>query len=215
MLKHILFMSAFAVAVAASPAEAQERRTCAWNDAECIRREGQQQPRTGADERSCKWNDAECIRREVERERREESERRDRDRVYDRDRNDRRDRDWERERNRRADAVCVERNRRGECARWERRGTRNPYMRASRFPNMASALAMRNGRGIPGDARPWVGSGPVRVELQNRDRDRVPERATIRILGTNETQVWIDRNNDGRADRILFYRNGRLVHDLK
>ena len=49
----------------------------------------------------------------------------------------------------------------------------------------------------------------------NRDRDRVPERATIRILGTNETQVWLDRNNDGRADRIMFYRNGRLVRDLR
>jgi hypothetical protein len=219
MLKHTLFMSAMAVALVASPAEAQERRTCKVTDLECIRGE-REQSRTRADERSCRWNDLECIRRETERERREEAERRDRDRVADRDRNDRdrndrRDRDWERERNRRGDAVCVDRNRRGECERWERRGTRNPYMRASRFPNMASALAMRNGRGIPGDARPWVGSGPVRVELQNRDRDRLPERATIRILGTNETQVWIDRNNDGRADRIMFYRNGRLVHDLK
>lgn len=211
MLKQTLFMSAFAVALVASPSEAQERRTCAWNDTECIRREGQQQPRTRADEASCKWNDMECIRREQDRARREQDAQRELPRT------DRRGGDYDRDRNRNdRDARCVDRNRRGECERWERTGNgRDPYMRNARMPNMASALAMRNGRGIPGDARPWVGSGPVRVELVNRDRDRVPERATIRILGTNETQVWLDRNNDGRADRIMFYRNGRLVRDLR
>jgi hypothetical protein len=211
MLK-TLFMSAFAVALVASPSEAQERQTCAWNDLECVRREQErQQPR--ADERTCKWNDLECLRREQERARREEPrDDRDRDGEFDRQRDGRYDRDGRRDR---ADARCVERRRNGECVRWERVGEGRNYGMPGRFPKMASALAMRNGRGIPGDARPWVGRGPVRVELTSRDRDRLPERATIRVVGTNETQVWIDRNNDGRADRILVYRNGRLVRDFR
>jgi hypothetical protein len=198
MLKTVL-MSAFAVALFASPSEAQERRTCAVTDIECIRRGGEPQARE--DERSCKWNDMECIRREQDRERRAED--RDDPRADDR-------RGDDRGRYERGD------DRRDRDGRWEReRRGRDPYMRSSRMPRMASALAMRNGRGIPGDARPWVGNGPVRVELSNRDRDRVPERARIRIVGTNETQVWVDRNNDGRVDLMQFYRNGRLVRELK
>lgn len=80
---------------------------------------------------------------------------------------------------------------------------------------MTSALAIRNGRGMPKDAAAWLGRGPFHVELVNRDRDRVPERATIRSTRRNEAQVWIDRNNDGWADHVLFYHNGRLVRELR
>ena len=71
MVKQTLFMSAFAVALVASPSEAQERRTCAWNDTECIR-QGQRDPQARADQGACKWNDMECIRREQERARRDD-----------------------------------------------------------------------------------------------------------------------------------------------
>ena len=200
MVKQTLFMSAFAVALVASPSEAQERRTCAWNDTECIR-QGQRDPQARADQGACKWNDMECIRREQERARRDDrtdnrtDDRRggDYDRGRERRDNDRRDRDRNRDRGRDG---------------WG-------YERHARMPHMSSALALRNGRGIPGDARPWLGSGPFRVELVNRDRDRLPERAVIQSTRTRERQVWIDRNNDGRVDHMLFYRNGRLVRELK
>ena len=173
MLKHAWFVSAFAVAMVAMPVEAQERRVV------------------------CAWNDAECIRREQDRARREEAradERRDVD--YDRGRVE-----YERGRSDRRERVDVDR----------RRGN----VRHGRLPHMSSALAIRNGRGIPKDAQAWLGRGPFRVELVNRDRDRLPERATIVSTRTRETQVWVDRNNDGWADQILFYRNGRLVREVK
>jgi hypothetical protein len=219
MLKYTLFMSAFAVAMAASPAEAQERRTCDWNDFECIRAAQQEQrnPQARADEPACKWNDMECIRRAQERARQEEA-RTDRrgDGDYDRGRDGRDGRYDRDDRRDRTDARCVERNRRGECERWERAGNgRDPYYRSSQMPKMASALAMRNGRGIPADARPWVGTGRVHVALTNRDRDRLPERAVIEVLRTGERQVWHDRNNDGRVDMIQFYRNGRLLREIR
>lgn len=229
MLKQAMFMSAFAAMLVALPSEAQERReTCAWNDVECIRRNRDQttreQPRTqdrreadrqgsedrrDADQQSCRWNDTECIRREQERER-------ERERIE----LDRRDGDFDRARNARGrgngrdkmknrDVRCISWDRRGECYRWERveRG-RGAY---DRLPRMSSAVALRNGRGIPADARHWVGNGPFRVELVNRDRDGLPERAVIRSARTSESQIWDDRNNDGWTDRITFYRNGRVV----
>jgi hypothetical protein len=162
------------------------------------------------------------MRREQDRARREDArsdQRRDVD--YDRNRDveyDRKhDREYDRARADRNRGRCLDRKRRGECERWERvyDDRRRGDARHGRLPHMTSALALRNGRGVPADARYWLGPGPFRVELVNRDRDRVPERATIRSTRTNETQVWVDRNNDGWADRILIYRNGRLVREVR
>lgn len=208
MMKHAVIMSAFALTIAASPSEAQQRQeTCKWNDVECIRR---QEPRRESEAQSCRWNDVECLKRTRDRE--QASAERTRNGDYDR-RNDR---------SGRADARCVERKRNGECALWEReregsdRDGRDRDVRAyGRFPRMASALALRNGRGVPADARRWLGNGPFSVELVNRDRDAVPEMAVIHSRRSNEKQIWYDRNNDGRADRIVFYRNGRVVRDVK
>jgi len=205
MIKNAVIMSAFAVAIGVSPSEAQQRQeTCAWNDVECIRR---QEPRRESEAQSCRWNDIECLKRTRDREQASAERRPNGD--YDRD-----------GRPERADVRCEERKRNGECARWEReRDDRDRRDRDNRaygaFPRMASALALRNGRGVPGDARRWLGNGPFRVELVNRDRDAVPEMAVIHSRRSNEKQIWYDRNNDGRADRITFYRNGRLVRDVK
>lgn len=205
MMKHAVLMSAFALTIAASPSEAQQRQeTCRWNDVECIRR---QEPRRESETRSCRWNDIECLKRARDREQASAERRPNGD--YDR-RNDR---------SRRADVRCVERRRNGECALWERERDDRDRDRNGRayggFPRMTSAMALRNGRGVPADARRWLGNGPFRVELVNRDRDAVPEMAVIHSRRSNEKQIWYDRNNDGRADRITFYRNGRLVRDVK
>lgn len=201
MLKHTLLMSSFAVALMAMPVEAQSRRVvCAWNDAECLRREQDRaRSEARADERRvCAWNDADCLRREQERARNEARASERREVGYDYER--RRDRGaYERGRGERRDEI------------YRRRGN----VRHGRLPHMSSALAIRNGKGMPKDARAWLGRGPFRVELVNRDRDRLPERATIRSTRSREVQVWVDRNNDGWADHILFYRNGRLVREVR
>ena len=206
MIRNAVLMSAFALAIGVTPSEAQQRQeTCRWNDVECIRR---QEPRRESEAQNCRWNDIECLERSRDRERASADRRPNGD--YDR-------RDG---RPGRVDVRCEERKRNGECARWERerddRGRRDRDNRAyGAFPRMASALALRNGRGVPADARRWLGNGPFRVELVNRDRDAVPEMAVIHSRRSNEKQIWYDRNNDGRADRITFYRNGRLVRDVK
>lgn len=207
MIKNAVLMSAFALAIGVSPSEAQQQRqeTCKWNDVECIRR---QEPRRESEAQSCRWNDIECLKRTRDRE--QASTERTPNGDYDR-RNDRRGR---------VDGRCEERKRNGECARWEReRDDRDRRDRDNRaygaFPRMASALALRNGRGVPADARRWLGDGPFRVELVNRDRDALPEMAVIHNRRSNEKQIWYDRDNDGRADRITIYRNGRLVRDVR
>jgi hypothetical protein len=206
MMKQAVLMSAFALTIAASPSEAQQpQETCKWNDVECIRG---QESRREPEAQSCRWNDVECLKRTRDREQ-ASAERRP---NGDYDRGD--------DRSGRADARCVERKRNGECALWERkRDDRDGRDRDDReygaFPRMASALALRNGRGVPADARRWLGNGPFRVELVNRDRDAVPEMAVIHSRRSNEKQIWYDRNNDGRADRIVLYRNGRVVRDVK
>jgi hypothetical protein len=155
----------------------------------------------------CAWTDAECLRSEQDRARSDDV-RPDQRGVVDYDRKGRVEQDG---------ARCVVRNRRGDCERWERvdDDRRRGNVRHGGLPHMSSAVAIRNGHGVPRDAQRWLGRGPFRVELVNRDRDRVPERATIYSPRTKESQVWIDRNNDGWADRILFYRNGRLVREIK
>lgn len=197
MLKSLVIMSAFALSFAAAPAVAQERpRTCAWNDVECLRT---QQDRNKVE---CRWNDVECLRREQERARAEARADERRDVDYDRV-------DYDRIR-------CEARDRRGDCERWERHDRDGRRVaRHGRMPHMSAALAIRNGQGVPKSARTWLGNGPFRVEMSNRDRDRLPERVTIHSARNRESQVWIDRNNDGWVDRMLFYRNGRLVRELR
>lgn len=206
MIKHAVLMSAFALAIGASASEAQQREeTCRWNDVECIRR---QEPRRESEAQNCRWNDIECHKRTRDSE------------PASAERWPNGDYDHRGGRSGRGDVRCEERRRNGECVRWEReRDERDRRDRDNRgygsFPRMASALALRNGRGVPGDARRWLGRGPFRVELVNRDRDAVPEMAVIHSRRSNEKQIWYDRDNDGRADRITFYRNGRLVRDVR
>jgi hypothetical protein len=193
-------VGAFAVAmlVPALAGAQENKQTCAWNDAACLRTQQQ------VLKEECRWNEAECLRREQERARAEA-------RV-----SERRRAEYEVEFVDFDFVRCEARDRRGDCESWERHDRNGRrVVRHGRMPHMSAVLAIRNGRGIPRDARVWLGPGPFRVDMSNRDRDRLPERATIHSVHRRETQVWYDRNNDGWVDRILIYRNGRLVRELR
>lgn len=242
MWLRIVGAAVFSAAILTAPvesAEAQQRQSCKWNDKECLERaseQGKREEQRAAEQRrtrerqaqveesrrECRWNDAECIRREREAERA----RNDRDGRYDRDDDDYDDDDRPYRGNRgkakgkdkikQKDVRCVDWDREGRCFRWERVGYERDRRNDDRhnFPHMSSALAMRNGRGVPADARPFVGRGPFGVALQNRDRDALPERAVIESRSTNRRTVWEDRNNDGWADLIQIYENGRLIRTI-
>jgi hypothetical protein len=78
-----------------------------------------------------------------------------------------------------------------------------------RFPDMISAVMASRGQRSSADQ--WLPRGIRNVRLLDRDRNRVPERATFLDGAGRIAQVWFDNNRDGRADRMQFYQAGRLV----
>ena len=77
------------------------------------------------------------------------------------------------------------------------------------MPDMISAILI--GRGQRSSADRWLPRGVRDVRYIDRDRNGVPERATFFDRAGRIAQVWLDINRDGRADRVQFYQNGRLV----
>lgn len=96
---------------------------------------------------------------------------------------------------------CIDRNRDGRCDY----GT---VSRGGGLPDMISSVLF--GRGQRSAADRWVPGGVRNVRYIDQDRNRVPERATFLDGAGRIAQVWLDTNRDGRADRVQFYRNGRL-----
>ena len=129
------------------------------------------------------------------------------DGVFGRDRDDDRDSSagdvFGRGRSRpRADTACVDANRDGRCD-----FTRTDYPRT--LPEMAGAILIgRNER--TADVSGWLGNSAVRPRYE-AGRNRVPSRVTWVDGAGRVVQIWTDANQDGRADRVDVYRNGRLL----
>lgn len=163
--------------------------------------------------------------------------RRDRDSDWDR-RNRRRNGDWDRNRrdgrsgncidinrdgrcdfgtgNRTADrrtdrsrgrTDCVDNNRNGRCDYGTSRSGSRPT--TGGMPDMLSSVLF--GRGQRANADRWLPSGVRNVRYVDQDRNRLPERATFLDGAGRIAQVWLDDNRDGRADRVQYYQNGRLL----
>lgn len=79
-----------------------------------------------------------------------------------------------------------------------------------RLPEMETARLYQSGQ-RPEQVRRWVGERTFRVELIDADRNGVPERAEWLNRSGKIVQVWTDRNRDGRADRVVFYDDGKPV----
>jgi hypothetical protein len=107
--------------------------------------------------------------------------------------------------NRRSDRRrddCIDNNRDGRCDFGLSRGRGG-------LPDMISAVMASRGQRSAADR--WLPRGIRNVRFLDRDRNRVPERATFLDGAGRIAQVWLDNNRDGRADRIQFYQAGRLV----
>jgi hypothetical protein len=107
--------------------------------------------------------------------------------------------------NRRSDRRrddCIDNNRDGRCDFGLSRGR-------PRLPDMISAVMASRGQRSMADQ--WLPRGIRNVRFLDRDRNRVPERATFLDGAGRIAQVWLDNNRDGRADRVQFYQAGRLV----
>ena len=110
------------------------------------------------------------------------------------------------DRGRRGRSDCVDNNRDGRCDFGRSRSTSRP---TNGMPDMLSSVLF--GRGQRASADRWLPSGVRNVRYLDQDRNRMPERATFLDGAGRIAQVWLDDNRDGRADRLQYYQNGRLV----
>ena len=78
------------------------------------------------------------------------------------------------------------------------------------LPEMIGAVIF--GRGLPVRyVESWLGRDVARATYRDVDRNGYPEVVTWYDRRGNLMQQWMDRDRDGRADRIAVYRGGRVV----
>lgn len=131
---------------------------------------------------------------------------------------------------RRRDKECDEKDRRkGECGTDHRDddhypdrgrdGDRIPDRDGDRYPDRTYPRTLPEmvwgvifGRGErQNEVRQWVGGEPVRATFTDADHNGTPEAVTWTDSAGRIVQRWIDVNHDGRADRVAFYQNGKIV----
>ena len=114
--------------------------------------------------------------------------------------------DRDRERGRRAqprggrELLCRDRDRDGWCD-----GTRYP----ARLPEMAWGVAYSRGRWVPA-LRPWLRDARLGVRFGRSGRRGLPYEIVWFDRGERIVQRWLDDDRDGFADRVAFYRGGRV-----
>ena len=95
-----------------------------------------------------------------------------------------------------------------------RRGARYPdstYRR--RFPRtLPEMIAARSTRGglRTTEQRQWLGRDDALARATDVNRDGRPDRIFWRDRTGGTVQAWHDDDRDGRADRVVVYRNGRV-----
>ena len=82
------------------------------------------------------------------------------------------------------------------------------------MPEMSGAVAA--GRGVrTADVTRYLGDANVVARIVDADRNGVPERVNwVDARSGGIVQTWTDRDGDGRADRVEFYRDGKRVRTL-
>lgn len=81
------------------------------------------------------------------------------------------------------------------------------------LPMMSAATQYARGD-RSGEAARWLGAQALTVRVSETGRDGVPTRV-LWLNGVGDVvQIWIDRDRDGRADRIEMYRDGRRVQSV-
>jgi hypothetical protein len=115
----------------------------------------------------------------------------------------RRDDDWDR---RNDDRWDRDRDRRDRDRRYDD-FRRSDYPR--RLPLMRWAVGYQQGR-YRDDVHDWLHTSSLRVSLRDVRGNRAPEVVTWYDTRGRILQRWIDRDGNGRADRVEIYRANRL-----
>ncbi len=81
----------------------------------------------------------------------------------------------------------------------------------STMPTMRSAVLWTEGQ-HPSELQRWFGNQNVAARFQMPSRGSAPDRVQWFDADGRLVQVWIDRNGDGRADRVeVFNRDGARI----
>jgi hypothetical protein len=114
------------------------------------------------------------------------------------------------------DGVCDDAQRGGEvCVDRDRDGVCDAAYAGSAggvgaLPDMRSAADYRRGQ-RDADVLRWLGDQQVTVRTVDADRDGIPDRVSWLGLDGQVVQAWRDRDHDGIADVVEFFRDGRVV----
>lgn len=85
---------------------------------------------------------------------------------------------------------------------------------AEAMPSMRAAIQWIEGQRPP-DVTRWFGSRNVAARFSMPGGGRAPDRVQWHDADGHLVQLWIDRNGDGRADRVEFFdRDGARVRVL-
>ncbi len=81
----------------------------------------------------------------------------------------------------------------------------------SSMPSMRSAVLWTEGQ-HPSELQKWFGNQNVSARFVMPSRGGAPDRVQWFDMDGRLVQIWIDRNGDGRADRVeLFNRDGARI----
>jgi hypothetical protein len=81
---------------------------------------------------------------------------------------------------------------------------------AEPMPDMAAGALVARGQRTA-DVSRWLGGQDATPQLLDTNRNGVPRRVSWVDDSGRVVQVWVDRDGDGRADRVELYQNGRLA----
>lgn len=81
------------------------------------------------------------------------------------------------------------------------------------LPEMVNAVLVSRGQ-LTRTGRSWLGNAAVSPRF-SRSGNRTPSKVTWLNRSGAVSQVWLDRNRDGRADVVQLYRGGRLVRTVR
>lgn len=122
-----------------------------------------------------------------------------------------RDGHWDR-RNGSDDHWDRRRDRRDRDDRWDRDRRYDDFRRSDyprRLPLMRWAVGYQQGR-YRDDVHDWLRTRNLRVSMRDVRGNRAPELVTWYDSRGRILQRWIDRDGNGRADRVEIYRSNRL-----
>ena len=106
-----------------------------------------------------------------------------------------------------AGGQCIDRDRDGVCDDMDASGG------GRALPLMSAATQYARGE-RPADVVRWIGGQSLTARASEMGRNGAPTRVVWLNDVGDVVQIWLDRDRDGRADRIEIYKDGRRIQSF-